>query len=133
VLFEDLILAVVHDGVEVEVELGALAQAGPDQGWSQGSQEAALEIALSAVGVGGQSGRLGDGGEAGAESGGLVRRDVVDVIEATHGDQLQGQRREQVAEGGDHPGARIPSLGHQLGKVELEQLGDGKKESGQAA
>ena len=94
VLFQDRVVAVVADGVEVAVEaFPAAGQAEGPQAADQAGEQLLAGFAAGAVGVGGQVGGLGQGSEAEEERQAGIVGDAVDVVGAGHpGGRGQQQR-----------------------------------------
>ena len=128
-LIEDLILAVAHDRVEVEVEALPLDQPGRLLAGHERSKQCVVVSAGGAVGVGGQVGALGQDGQSaeGTERG--VVHDVVDVRATATLVALQRQQRQQRVDRGKLAGAGVAGRGHERGQVELEQLGEQQEQS----
>ena len=84
-------------------------------------QQAVLIFPLSAVGVVGGKGRLGQDIEPSKQPEGLIEIKVADVTAAFLVQQLQGEQTQQSTGGGDHARAGIARLGHELVELELGQ------------
>ncbi len=130
VLVQRGVLAPVHDGVEVQVQHLAGGQAGGDGGLVQRGQELLLLGVLQAVGVGGQRGRLGQGGEPGEQRRAGVGGQIVHVGDPAGPGQLHGQQGQQVADRGDVAGAGVAGGGDQCGQVQGEQVGQRQQQPG---
>ena len=131
VLFQDRVLAPVHDGVEVQVERFPLCEPGRDGGLVQRGQERGLPGMLQPVGVGGQRGGLRQGREPGEQGGAGVGGDVVDVGDPPGRCQLECQQRQDVGQGGDLRGGRVAGGGHHVRHAERDQVRDGQEQPGQ--
>ena len=129
-LFQRGVLTPVHDGVEVQVQHLAGGQACGDGGLVQRGQELLLLGVLEAVGVAGQRGRLGQGGEPGEQRGAGVGGQIVDVGDTAGAGQLHRQQAEQVVDRGDVAGAGVAGGGDQGGQVQGEQVGQRKQQPG---
>ena len=94
VLFEDRVLPVVHDGVEVQVEVRPLGDAPRRHGAPERPEQSRLHAVVAAVGVVGQGGGLGDRAQAGEQPRRRIGRQVVDVGDPAQGAQLERQQRQ---------------------------------------
>ena len=94
VLFQRGVFAPVHDGVEVQVEVAALGEAGGEHLAVERGEEAALAFVGEPVAVGGQRGRLGQRGQPGEQPGAGVGGEVVDMGDAADAGELERQQRQ---------------------------------------
>ena len=124
------VLPPVHDRVEVEVES---RPAGQSVGWAgpvRSLQLRHLAAMLQAVGVGGQGGGLGQGGQPREQRCARIGGEVVDVGDPPGLGELQRQPGDQVGDGGYPGGGWIPCGPHQLAQVQGEQVGDRRQQTG---
>jgi hypothetical protein len=133
VLFQYGIVAPVHDGVEVEVDCFAVCEPGGEAGFVQCGEESLLSGVLKPIGVGGQGGGFGQGGQSGEQGGCGVGGDVIDVGDPAGGGELDRQQGQDGADCWDHSGAGIAGGVYQAGQVQCHQIGDGQQQSGQSA
>ncbi len=94
VLVEGHVLAPVHDGMEVQVEVpgGVSDEVGRQHRLAERGEEGGLAGVVEPVGVGGERGGFGKGHQAGEQPGSDVGGQVVDVRDPSHSDQLQRQQ-----------------------------------------
>jgi hypothetical protein len=83
------------------------------------------------VGVAGQRGGLGQRGQSGKQGRSRVGGQILDVGDAAHADQLQGEQREHRGGRRNHPGAGVAGGRDQSGQVERDQVRHGQQQAGQ--
>ena len=130
VFFEDLILAVAHDRVKVEVEALARDQPELTLAGHERFEQRQVVLARGAVRVAGQMGALGQHVQPAEQAQRAVVHDVVDVRASPLLVQLQRQQRQQRVERRQLRGPRVTRLGDQRADVELDQLGHQQKQPG---
>ena len=99
--FQGDVLAPVHDGVEVQVQVAAGVgdQVRADHRFAQRGEQRGLPGVVEPVGVAGQRGGLGQRGESGEQRGAGVGGQVVDVGDPADTGQFQREQRQQVVHG----------------------------------
>ena len=130
VLFDEGLVAVAGDGVEVEVEGGAAGEGGEGLGGVEPAGGAGGDAAgIDTGGVLGEGGALGDGIEAGEEGEALVESVGHDAEGAADAPELEGEQGEGGAVGGDAVGAGEAGLLDERGEVELDEGGQEEEEA----
>jgi hypothetical protein len=124
------IVAVVHDRVEVQVELAACSLPGCDHGRAEGGQQALVMRSGEPVGVGAQRGRLGQRLQAGEGGQGGVGGHVIDVGDATPPDGFERQQAQHAREGGNLAGAWEAGGRNRCGQVQGDQAGHQQQRPG---
>lgn len=126
------VVAPVHDGVEVQVQVttGVSDQVSGEHGLAEAGEQSSLGAVVEAVGVGGQRGGLGQGHQPGEGPGADISGQVVDVGDPTGAYQLECQQGEYVVDRRDDRGPGVAGGGDQAGQVQGDQLGDGEEQPG---
>ncbi len=108
VAFEQGVVAVEGDGVEIEIEGASAAEVRPQAagGVVPGVHQGGAAARVDAAGVFGEGGALGDGIEAGEEGEPLVKGFGHDPRGPTDAPQLEGEQGAEGAAGRDHRAAR---------------------------
>ncbi len=108
VAFEQGVVAVKGDGVEIEVEGASAAEVGAQAagGMVPGVHQCGAQARVDAAGVFGEGGALGDGIEAGEQGEPLVEGFGHDPRGPADAPQLEGEQRAEGAAGRDHRAAR---------------------------
>jgi hypothetical protein len=127
------VVAVVHDRVEVQVELGACCLPGAQHRGAEGGQQALVMAAREPVGVGAQRGRLGQRLQAREGRQGGVGGHVVDVGDAAAADGFERQQAEYAGAGGDLAGAGQVGGADRARQVEGDQAGHQQQHAGVVA
>ena len=131
VLFQDGLVAVVADGVEVAVEPGfAGSQPQRAQRLDQAGQQFLVTVAADPPGVGAQVGGLGQAGQAEGE----CQPGVVGQRPGVGDPGLAGafgqQQRADRLPGGQRPGSGVAGLGDQVWQAHLADGGQQEQQSG---
>jgi hypothetical protein len=125
-------LAVVGDGVEIEIEGAAGKQGGARGGLLPGGQELGGHRVIDPRGVLREVAPLGDGVESGEERQALIGHEGHDVTLVLDRPELEGQRRPQRVGGRNHPRAGQPRGLGQVGEVEPNELRDEQEQAAAA-
>ncbi len=125
-LFGQGVVAVVGDGVEVEVEAGAAGEAGLERGVGPGAHQVRHGAGVDAAAVLGEGGALGEGVEAGEEGEAVIEDLGHGAGGAADAPQLEGEQGTEGAGSGEHRGARQGVLCEQ--GVEADCLEPGQEQ-----
>ena len=125
------VVAVVADGVEVEVEsLGAAGESEWAQRLDHAGEQFGVGFSAHPVGVGAGVGGLGQRGQSQTEREAGVVGERVDVMGAVAACALGQQQGADRLPGRDRRGGRVAGLGHQLGQAELGHRREQQQQSG---
>ena len=130
VLFQGLLSGVGGHAMKVQVERGAMGQAGRPDLIQPGFHEAQADLVVDARGVGRQVGAFRDNVDACKQGDGAIRHQVHHVAFALGADQFQGQETADGLGGGNHLRTWQASRGDDRLQIDAIQQGHKQEQSG---
>jgi hypothetical protein len=121
VFFQESILAVKGDDVEVEIERSAAFQLQFGQGIEPARHQRQVSTGVDAATVFGEEGAFGNDVQAGEQGQAFVEHGTHHVTVACRAEQLQGQQGPHRLSGGDHLGAGEIGLAQDLVEGNLRE------------